>query len=237
MLIVVVLIGILLVAVVPAFTTIRTAGDITIAAYTIKDTLEQARTYAMANNTYVWVGFYEEATTAGGPTNTSPPYSGTGRVVMASVYSNDGTRIFDNSDPAGSLPSTRIRQLGKLTRIEGIHFTDIGRPPGGSFDTLDGRSDWPYTNAAGIGADHFNRINSESADTTRFNFTTQNYTFYKTVRFNPRGEANLNSTYALRNVAEIGIRPTHGDAVDANTRNVVAIQFGGVAGNFKIYRR
>jgi prepilin-type N-terminal cleavage/methylation domain-containing protein len=237
MLVVMAIIAILLVAVVPALTTIKTAGGVTNAAYTIKDALEQARTYAMANNTYVWVGFYEEATTAAVPTNTAPPYSGTGRVVIGVVYSRDGTKIFDSSDPTAPLPPSSINSLGKLLKIEGIHLTDIGSPSGGSPDNLDGRSDWPYTYAAGISADHFNRISSTSADKTKFNFTTQNYTFYKTVRFDPRGEANLNSTYSLKNVAEIGIRPTHGNAIDANTRNVVAIQFAGIAGNFKIYRR
>jgi hypothetical protein len=33
---------------------------VTSAAYAIKGVLEQGRTYAMANNTYTWVGFYEE---------------------------------------------------------------------------------------------------------------------------------------------------------------------------------
>src|SRR5947207_11082619 len=48
---------ILTLLVVPAFTNIKGAGDVTSRAYTIKGLLEQARTYAMANNTYTWVGF------------------------------------------------------------------------------------------------------------------------------------------------------------------------------------
>jgi prepilin-type N-terminal cleavage/methylation domain-containing protein len=243
LLIVIAIIAILLVAVVPAFTTIKRGNDITTAAYTISSVLEQGRNYAMANNTYVWVGFYEEDATATAPTSAAPPYPGKGRLLMASVYSTDGTKIYNDSDPVAQLPSTRIKQLGKLVKIEGVHITDIGAPPSPtpspapSADSLDVRPDWPYTYAAGIAADHFNRISSDSADTTRFAFTAQNYTFSKTVRFNPRGEANLNSTYSLKNAAEIGVRPTHGTAVDANTTNVVAIQFGGIGGNFKIYRK
>ena len=49
-----------MVLVVPAFTTIKSGTDATSAAYTIKGVLDTARTYAKANNTYVWVGFYEE---------------------------------------------------------------------------------------------------------------------------------------------------------------------------------
>jgi prepilin-type N-terminal cleavage/methylation domain-containing protein len=239
LLVVIAIIAILMVLVAPAFTKIKTGNDITTAAYTITGALEQGRNYAMANNTYVWVGFYEEDMTATVPTTATPPYSGKGRVLIATVFSTDGTKIYDDSDPIAPLPPTRIKPLGKLVKIEGIHITDIGAPasPGSSPDTLDGRPDWPYTYAAGIAADHFNRISSDSADTTRFAFTAQNYTFSKTVRFNPRGEANLNSTYSLKNAAELGLKPTHGTAIDNTSPNLIAVQFGGVGGNFKIYRR
>jgi type II secretory pathway pseudopilin PulG len=242
-LVVITLIAILLIAIIPAVTTLKPAGDLTTAAYTISDALQQARTYAMANNTYVWVGFYEEDINATSATNAAPPYLGKGRVVLASVASKDGTSIFGANDPSASLPSTQLVSVGKPIKIENIHLTDVGAPPSPTpvpappADRLDSRPDWPYTNAAGVGADHFNRINSESPDKTKFTFTTQNYTYYKTVRFNPRGEANINSTYSLKVLAEIGLRPTHGNIVDANTLNVVAIQFSGVAGNLKIYRR
>src|SRR5205085_4205076 len=44
----------------PAFTALKGAGDVTSAADTVKGVLDQARTYAKANNTYTWVGFFEE---------------------------------------------------------------------------------------------------------------------------------------------------------------------------------
>src|SRR6516162_11036159 len=62
LLIVVGIIGLLLVLIAPAFTTIKSGTDVTSAAYTIKGVLDTARTYAKANNTYTWVGFYEENT-------------------------------------------------------------------------------------------------------------------------------------------------------------------------------
>ncbi len=237
------IIAILMVLVGAGFTTIKSGNDITTAAYTITGVLEQGRNYAMANNTYLWVGFYEEDITATTPTSSTPPYPGKGRVLIAIVFSADGTKIFEDADPIAQLPATRIKQFGKLTRIEGIHLTDIGAPPtptpspAPSADSLGGRPDWPYTYAAGIGADHFNRISSDSPDTTRFAFVAQNYTFSKTIRFNARGEANINSTYTLKNTAEIGLKPTHGTALDYSSRNLVAIQFGGVGGNFKIYHQ
>lgn len=240
LLVVVGIIAILMVLAVPSFTKIKTGNDIATAAYAIAGVLDQGRNYAMANNTYVWVGFYEEDVTAAVSSNATPPYPGKGRVLTATVFSTDGTKIYEDGDPVAQLPPNRIKQLGRLVRIEGIHLTDIGAPsstPSTAFvDSLDARPGWPYTYAGGIGADHFNRINSDSSDATRFAFVAQNYTFSKTVRFNSRGEANLNSTYSLKNAAEIGLKPTHGTVVD-NGPNVTAIQFGGVGGNFKIYHR
>jgi hypothetical protein len=229
-----------MVLVVPAFTNIKSGGDATSAAYTIKGVLDTARTYAKANNTYVWVGFYEEDTTATTPTNSAPPYLGKGRVLLAAVASKDGTKIFEDADPAASLPPARISQIGKLAKIEGIHLTDIGNPsptpsPTPIPDTVPARPYTPYTE--GSPSDHFNRISSDSSDNTLFTFSAQNYTFYKTIRFNPRGEANINSTYTLKHLGEIGIKPTHGIAVDTNSPNVVAIQFTGIGGDVKIYRK
>jgi prepilin-type N-terminal cleavage/methylation domain-containing protein len=235
LLIVIALISILLVLVGPAFTNIRRGNDITRAAYTISGLLEQARSYAKANHTYTWVGFYEENTSAASPTNSTPPYPGKGRVVMAAVFSNDGTKILNDGDPNALLPPSRISQLGKLIKIEGVHLTDIGEPAGGNPDSIDGRPGTPYTEGAPW--DHFNRINSDSGDATQFAFTAQQYTFYKTIRFNPREEANMNSTYTLKHAAEIGIKPTRGNAVDPNDTNIAAIQFGGIGGNIKIYRK
>ena len=244
------IIVLLTVLVVPALTNLKGAGDITTAAETITGTLAQARTYAMANNTYTWVGFYEEAASSATAPAATPPYPGKGRLLLATIRSLDGTSIFDDTDSSAVLPTTRIAQVGKLVKIEGVHVTDIGAPPSPTPNptpppnSLAGRSDWPYIYAAGGNADHFNRISSDSDDKTKFWFIAQGYTFYKTVRFSPRGEANLNSTYSLKIAAELGLVPTHGNAAPTAppsggrySGNVVAIQFSGVGGNFKIYRQ
>lgn len=249
------IIGVLLVLLAPAFTSLKKAGDVTNAAYTIKGVLEQARATAMASNTYTWVGFYEENASATAPTNATPPYPGKGRLVIASVYSIDGTTIFDDSDPAAVLPTNRIKQIGKLVHIDGIHLTDVGPPtapapvPTPLQGKLDGRPSTPYTEGAPY--DHYNRISSDdpygkqsSGDQTRFPFFVQDYTFYKTVRFSPGGNANINGTYGLKHLAELGLVQTHGDvpptpppASATYSGNVVAIQFSGIGGNFKIYTR
>ena len=59
LLIVIGLIAILLVLVGPAFTTMKSGSDVTSAIYGVKGVLENARAYAKANHTYVFVGLAE----------------------------------------------------------------------------------------------------------------------------------------------------------------------------------
>src|SRR3989454_1630283 len=128
LLIVVGIIGLLMVLIAPAFTYIKGGTDVTSAAYTIKGVLDTARTYAKANNTYTWVGFYEENVS-----NPSSPNSDTpaiGRLVMSIVASKDGTTVYDPNSLATIAP-TKLIQVGKLTKIENVHlWTHTDAPSG-----------------------------------------------------------------------------------------------------------
>src|SRR6478609_4961466 len=63
----------------PAFTSLKSAGDVTSAAYNVGGLLEQARAYAMANSTYVWVGF--EEVDASKDSSANPQTIGIGRLA------------------------------------------------------------------------------------------------------------------------------------------------------------
>ena len=100
LLIVISIIAILMVLLAPAFTSLKSAGDVTSAAYTIKGVLDTARTYAKANNTYTWVGFYEEDVSQPSVSHGTDPCTGcVGRVVISIVASKDGTKIYDPNNP------------------------------------------------------------------------------------------------------------------------------------------
>ena len=79
-------------------------------------------------------------------------------------------------------------------------------------------------------------ISSETGDVTLRPFVAQGYTFYKTIRYNPRGEANINSTLPCTRIIEFGLQPTHGNIKDATTPNLVAVQQAGIGGMVNIYR-
>jgi prepilin-type N-terminal cleavage/methylation domain-containing protein len=231
LLVVIGIIAILMVLIVPAFTNIKSGSDVTSAAYTIKGVLDTACTYAKTNNTYTWVGFFEENVAS-----TTPGTGGVGRLVMSIVASNDGTNVASSS--ATWIP-TNLIQVGKLTKIDNVHlaaFPDAtATPPPISFDTR------PAVTFSGTQYSLANMPDSSTPILYPLAGTAQ-YTFKKVVQFGSDGEARIEnntfSPYSAQTVAEIGIEPTHGNVVPSSTpANVFAIQFGGIGGNVTIYRR
>jgi Tfp pilus assembly protein FimT len=222
LLIVIGIIAVLLVLMAPAFTTIKSGGDVTSAAYTIKGVLDTARTYAKANNTYTWVGF------AGSIGPNTPPDGISGKVKLAIVASKDGTNLWSANN---SLPPDKLTQVGKMVTLDNIHIGDTGTPQndGTEFESRES-------------VDSLHRIST--TDTTPYTFTVQGQLFDKWIQFSPRGEALLHGgNYSIVKAAEVGVLPTHGNLLAVTQSgaqwlgNVVAIQVGGFTGDVKIYRR
>ncbi len=226
-------ISLLMVLIVPAVFNLKGAGDLTSAAYTISGALEQARSHALGNNTYVWVGFYEEDVFQ---SPTSPATPGIGRVVISIVASKDGTIIYDPNSLA-TIDPTRLTQVGKLIRIQNAHLTTFA-DGSGTGSTFENRPPVTYATA------RIGDTTPPGASLTPFQYPvgtpapTAQYTFLKAIQFNPRGEARINNNnFTLKTAAEIGLKQTHGAFVDAASPNVVVIQFSAIAGDTKIYRR
>ena len=244
----------------PAFTSLKGAGDVTSAAYTVKSVLEQARTYAMANNTYTWVGFYEEDVSQ---PSTNPPTPGVGRLVISIVAAKDGVQGFDPNavtSPTNRLDIARLVQVGKLIKIDNVHLPLFAIPTGTPGNTFDTRPAVQNDPVVGYNDSRFGELNASPPNTapvsnngsSKFPFQypvgnpvpNAQYTFTKTLQFDPRGEGRINSSYDVRPVIEIGLLPTHGNVAPTPTPsagnyngNVVAVQLNGFAGNVKVYRR
>jgi Tfp pilus assembly protein FimT len=233
LLIVVGIIALLLVLIAPAFTYIKGGADVTSAAYTIKGVLDTARTYAKANNTYTWVGFFEEDVSQA---STNPATTGVGRLVMSIIASKDGTTIYDPNNLA-TIDPTKLIQVDKLTKIDNLHLwthTDIPPGTGSTFDTR--------PNVASI---YCVGDSSPANSATPFQYPVANpapaaqYTFQKVLQFSPRGETRVNNnSNSPQSAAEIAFEQTHGAATPAAIpANMVAIQVNGFAGDVRIYRR
>ncbi|MEJ7609365.1 MAG: type II secretion system protein [Bryobacteraceae bacterium] len=129
------IITILMVLLVPALTSMKSAGDVTATANSVAALIEQSRTYAMANNTFVWMGFKE--VDASRDSSLSPQTVGTGRVAVAIVASKDGTRGYDVNSPsawaANYNSGANLVAITKLQRFENVHLATTlngyGNPP------------------------------------------------------------------------------------------------------------
>ncbi len=233
LLVVVGIIGLLMVLIVPAFTSLRSGTDVTSAVYTVKGALDTARTYAKANNTYTWVGFYEE--NVSNPSSPNSDLPKVGRVVMSIVASKDGTNIYGSG--TGEIDVTKLTQVGKLTKIENAHLWTHTDVPLGTGSTFDSRPN--VASAYCIG-------DSTPADSsTPFRYPVGNpapaaqYTFRKMIEFNGRGEGRINnSTNSVQALAEIALEPTHGSVAPVSVPgNVAAVQLTGFGGNATVYRK
>ncbi len=263
LLIVVGVIAVLLVLIVPAFTNIKSAGDFTSAAYDIQGLLENARTYAKANHTYLFVGFAEvdssvDPSVSPQVTTGSTPY---GRVAVAVVASKDGTRHFQYAtsnqgsdwqanygDP--TKPEYRgghLTAVGKLQRFENLHFlvdfgswTPIAYP--NSKMARYQPTGAPYT----LGADW-----SGLTPATPFTWPLSSplnsgyqYRFDRVIYFDPRGIARIatqDNADTIAHVMEIDLQPSHGTVVPSvptnqDVGNHAVIQLGTTDGAVRVYR-
>ena len=236
LLIVVGIIGLLLVLLAPAFTTIKGGTDVTSAAYTIKGALDTARTYAKANNTYTWVGFFEENAT-------NPGTAGPGRIVISIVASKDGSQVYTSvASPAADMDpnGTKLFQVGKLIKLENMHLRTFANGLGMG-DTFPNRPAVPggFPDNAKIGD------TSPDPSLRYFHYPatvpegSRQYKFEKMIQFSPRGECRpQNDNYEMRAVIEVGLQQTHGTAVPALADPTnCAVQLTGFSGNVKIYQR
>jgi len=257
LLIVVGIIAVLMVLIVPAFTNMKGANDVTSAVYGIKGLLENARTYAKANHTYVFVGFAEVDSSV--DPSVSPQVTGAGRVAVAVVASKDGMRHFqytttgqgsdwqaNYADPTKSeYRGGHLLPVGKLERYENFHFladfppwTPADHPnsnmarnqPTGSFYTLG--------NAGSTSATPFTWPLGSPLD------SGYRYRFDKVINFDPQGIARITgSTNAdeIARVMEIDFQPTHGTIVppppaNQDVGNEAVIQIAPMSGAIRLYR-
>ena len=263
LLIVVGIIGLLLALIAPAFTSMKTGADFTNAVYGIQGVLENARTYAKANNTYVFVGFAEvdssvDPSVSPQVTPAPTPY---GRVAVAVVASKDGTRHFqyatsgqgtdwqaNYADP--SKPEYRgghLTPVGKLQRYENFHFlVDFPSwPPSPSHQT--GMTRYQPTGPPYILGGDWSGINPATPFTWPLGSPLDSgyrYRFDRVIYFDPTGTARIataNNANAIVQVMELDLQPTRGTLVPPNPANQdvgnhAAIQVAPMSGEIRVYR-
>jgi prepilin-type N-terminal cleavage/methylation domain-containing protein len=228
----------------PAMISLKSAGDLTKSANEVAGALEQARNYAMANKTFVWVGI-REVDISKDP-SASPQTSGAGRLAIATVASKDGIRGYDVTNSSLPLPAwtsynngAGLLPVGKLQHLENIHLATtlngFGKQPPTS-----GNMARPY-----IQSNYYVIGTSESGTcVTPFDWPLGSalaggqYSFQSVVNFDPQGVARIQ--YSTNNdfigtYIEVGLQQTHGTVVSSSP-NVVAVQINCVTGAIRVYR-
>ena len=229
----------------PAFTNLKTSGDVNSAVYNIGGVLEQARSYAMANRTYVWVGIKE--VDASKDPSVNPQTIGIGRIAVAIVASRDGTRGYDITNNSLPTPAAwtnynngaNLVAIDKLVRFENLHMApffstipnsgNTARPTVSSGSYQLGNTtanpnpgncvtpfDWPLGSAIGAGQ----------------------YSFTRVINFDPQGVARIqytSNTDQIVGYMELGLQQTHGTAISSSS-NVAALQIDCMTGSVRKYR-
>ena len=213
---------VLMTLVIPSMSSIRGAQSFTRVGADIEATLEQARSYAMANNTYVFVGFAE----VDGVQSESvrPQQPGTGRLLVGVAASKDGTRGYEVANPGSSWSgAANLVPLSKLRRFDGVHLADVLPSP-----TADMQ---PVADSSKLG---------QVTVTTPFDWPIDGgqkvCTFSRVIQFDPQGSATIPSGDELSRWLEVALRPARGSQIDPASPNFAALQINGITGAVRLFR-
>ncbi len=200
----------------PAMQAIQSSEGLSMDTANISTILDLARAYAMANNTYVFVGFYESDGSQ--PSNKWPAPAGVGRLWMSVVASNDGTRLYD----ASNFSPANLTTINKLVHFDNVHLTATAPA---NISNLD-------PSAAQLAGS--NSIISFGAPVNSPGTIAQ---FAEFIQFDPRGVVSLPTTVSppLASWVQINLVPAHGNQV-SNSANAAVLQIDGITGSVRIFR-
>jgi len=173
----------------------------------LADFLRQARSVAMAGNTYVWVGFLPV------PANTPGNQSGTDEIVLAAVSAKDSQ--------ASDLASGNLVPVQKGLVLKGLVpkqfdsqvLVNSGRETTGVDDISSSNLDSQFSQAVGGISVNGNQP-----------------VFKELIQFGPQGSANIKNT-ASRWI-EIGLQASQ----DKSGANIAVLQINGLVGQVRIFR-
>jgi len=223
----------------------------------VKGVLENARAYAKANHTYVFVGFAEvdssvDPSVSPQVTTGDRPY---GRVAMAVVAAKDGTSQYEyattdqgNDWKANYANGAHLIAVGKLQTYENLHFVPLDF---GSW-TPTAHPDSKMARYQPTGPPYI-LSNALSTSVTPFTWplgspldSGYQYLFDRVINFDPTGIARIATPTngdAIAHVIEIDFQPAHGTVFqplpadfNQDVGSHAVIQLGTTSGAVRVYR-
>ena len=222
---------------VPALQSLNQAGGFDKSTYALADALNLARSYAMANNTYVYVGLTEVDRTQS--TLASPQNPGVGRVVLSIVATTDGASDTGSwSNTGANLTQVRQPLLFDFFHIASYttrFITGTGTMKLPSNITTSSVTALPMP-ASTAPATSFSLPLGSTSGSGKYNFSNTNTDI---ICFNPQGEVLLNG--ASIPWLEIDVQPMIGNVkptkpASVNKGNQAALFIDGVTGSINVYR-
>jgi len=191
---------------------LRGGSGVEKAAWEIAGLIEQARAAAMAQSTYVWVGFNETQVSTADQKNTA----------VFIVVSKDGSSTFSTAN---------LLQIGKTSLFNNLKLADFS---GSQFDYGNRDRGAVVTQLAATTPLSF-------AGATAFPGKLSTYTSCRVLRIDPDGSARIPDGTAISSVQmvrrlELGLQPMKGAAVPPNNSDTAAIQVAGLTAQARIYR-
>ncbi len=192
---------------VPAINALTKSGQANLTYSKLTETMEQAREYAVAQNTYVWVAFHADTTT---------PTTGT-KLSLLVIASADGTNPTTGwTGPVGPgtnfAPISKIQTFG-LTELQVPGTVTPATPPTASGQPI-------YTSASFT----FNLPVQSSATTLT-----------QAMPFTPTGEARAANGTPV-DLVEFDVQPEKGPGV-IDPHNGAVFQVSGLTGETRVYRQ
>jgi prepilin-type N-terminal cleavage/methylation domain-containing protein len=236
------IVTILAVLATPSIQGLQKAGGFTKSVYDLADSLNLARSYAVAQNTYVYVGLTEVDRTQSPAA--SPQQSGFGRVVFAAVATKDGTSDYSAESGWGysptigtsSGPGLGLVLVRPAQNFDFLHITSTPFPDGTGPMARPATSYPIGLPSAATPLTGFSLPLGTPLGNGKYNFTGNAATI---LTFNPQGGVLVNGE-AYQGV-EIDFQPAVSNFAPASPGNVnegnqAAVVIDGTTGAVTVYR-
>lgn len=245
------MIAMMAVLLVPGFNSVSRGREVAAAGAEISGLLEQARAYAMARNTYVWVGFAEED---GTQPSRVPMASGGGRVVVSVVASRNGGRYVDDGatppDFAAGGEVVELEQIHRLVRLPGVRLSaaNTGADSGNHPARPSVAPEYQVGDAPGNDPQNDSGAFVVPGGFLQFAYPLNGpaqYRFRKIIEFNPRGEASKAGEATLVGPGaperiEVALVPAPDGRISEPFRAAgwaaAAVQIDGLSGNVRSFQ-
>jgi len=218
LLVVIAIVALIAVAGGPAISTLASSGNANQSISQLSGILEEAREYAVAQNTYVWVTFY--AATAS---------NGSKQVSVAVIASLDGTDPADaiatpwQQNYYGNVPSSNLALVNKIITLKQLSLDSAGALKPSNLPGVPAVAD-PANSIATYNNGFFSiQLPGTSAPAT----------FTQAIEFTPSGQAR-NSASPV-DVIDVDMQPQKGTVNDS--KNIAVLRLNGLTGETAVYRQ